>query len=785
MAAEKRVDSVNKGKYGGRLPFGLALLSIALLSACGGGGSPPASTPTPAPAPVPTPAPTPAPAPTPSSFNTAEFGRSGGPSQHGALTAYNAGATGRGIVVGVVDGGINTNSAEFAGRIHPDSNDFAGSRGIKDEGGHGTAVSSVIAAAKNDTGAHGMAFDASLLVLRTDTPGSCATDDPNDPDDDGCSHLSSAIAAGINQARISGARVLNISLGGDSAGSQVRNAIASATAAGTIVVVSAGNDGNAAPDGFAAEVAASGNGLVIIAGSVGETNGISTFSNRAGTQAEHFLTALGERVRANDHEDTAFLWSGTSFSAPQISGAAALLAQAFPNLTGAQIVQLLLSSARDAGTAGADDVYGRGILDIAAAFQPRAGSSLAGTKIAVDPNAGGGQTSAAMGDAALQGQNVGAVILDGFDRAFALDLAQGIRAAAPEFRLTAALGGGQRHMSASGGGVQIAMQIGRSRAGVVDSRNLLLSGADAQKAELLAASVVTQLSPELKIAFGFRQGAGALVSKMQASASPAFLVAPSPAHERGFHGRAKSALAVRHEMGGFGLTVSAESGTAYVDSRNSAGLDYQNAFNRDRFGFSGLGLTLDRRLGRASLSLAANWLGESDTILGSRFGETIGASGAQSWFVDGRADFDLSGVFGDGWHSSASWRQGWTSVDRATLLAGGTLKTSSFAADISKTGLFGASDRIGFRFAQPLRVSAGGLNLHLPVGYNYQTGETTFGQRTLNLAPQGRELVSELTYGTALWGGYLSTNLFWRQEPGHFENVSDDLGGAVRFQLKF
>ena len=275
--------------------------------------------------------------------------------------------------VGVVDGGINTDSAEFTGRIHQDSNDFAGSRGIKDEGGHGNAVSSAIAAAKNGTGAHGMAFDASLLVLRTDTPGSCATDDPDDPDDDGCSHLSSAIAAGINQARISGARVLNISLGGDSAGSQVRNAIASATAAGTIVVVSAGNAGNAAPDGFAAEVAASGNGLVIIAGSVGETNGISTFSNRAGTQAANFLTALGERVRANDHEGTAFLWSGTSFSAPQISGAAALLAQAFPNLTGTQIVQLLLTSARDAGVAGTDDVYGRGILDIAAAFQPQIG----------------------------------------------------------------------------------------------------------------------------------------------------------------------------------------------------------------------------------------------------------------------------------------------------------------------------------------------------------------------------------------------------------------------------
>jgi len=41
-----------------------------------------------------------------------------------------------------------------------------------------------------------------------------------------------------------------------------------------------------------------------------------------------------------------------------------LLAQAFPNLTGAQIVDLLLRSARDVGAAGTDPVYGRGVLDI-------------------------------------------------------------------------------------------------------------------------------------------------------------------------------------------------------------------------------------------------------------------------------------------------------------------------------------------------------------------------------------------------------------------------------------
>ena len=53
--------------------------------------------------------------------------------------------------------------------------------------------------------------------------------------------------------------------------------------------------------------------------------------------------------RAPDQTGAQFLWSGTSFSAPTISGAVALMAQAFPNLTGKQIVEILFNSADDLG----------------------------------------------------------------------------------------------------------------------------------------------------------------------------------------------------------------------------------------------------------------------------------------------------------------------------------------------------------------------------------------------------------------------------------------------------
>ncbi|MDB5702227.1 MAG: peptidase, partial [Sphingomonadales bacterium] len=151
-------------------------MPLLALSACGGGGGPPAaSTPTPPPFPAAAPPPPPPPPPVTIDYRTAEYTRSNAAVQAQAITAYQSGATGAGITVGVIDTGIDIGSAEFAGRISPVSADLAGSRGLQDESGHGSAVSDVLLGAKNDVGISGMAFNATLLVLHTDTPGTCAT----------------------------------------------------------------------------------------------------------------------------------------------------------------------------------------------------------------------------------------------------------------------------------------------------------------------------------------------------------------------------------------------------------------------------------------------------------------------------------------------------------------------------------------------------------------------------------------------------------------------------------
>src|SRR5438067_98347 len=85
---------------------------------------------------------------------------------------------------------------------------------------------------------------------------------------------SNAIADGIDAARLAGAKVINMSLGGSPPGNQLLSAMQRAVNAGIVLVISAGNDGadptkGSDPDSFALVPAQTFPGSVIIAGSVG------------------------------------------------------------------------------------------------------------------------------------------------------------------------------------------------------------------------------------------------------------------------------------------------------------------------------------------------------------------------------------------------------------------------------------------------------------------------------------------------------------------------------------
>ncbi len=786
------------------LALGASVLVLALLTGCGGGGGSVASTPTPTPTATPTPTPTPTPSPTPTPtatpaavFQTAEYNRSSGPAQHNAIAAWQVGATGQGVTIGIIDGGVDATNPEFAGRIHASSADVVSNRGIQPESTHGTQVALFAAAARNNSGIVGIAYDATILALRADSVGSCAGTD-------GCSFSDTAIANSVDRAISAGAKVINISLGGSSPNLTLRSAIARAATAGLFVVVSAGNrettdtDADIAnPDAFASGLRAAGNGNVVIAGSVDANNTISSFSYRAGSQANWYLGTRGEQIcclyengvikttTGANGETLVFLPRGTSYAAPQIAGAAALLFQAFPNLTGAQVANLLLTTARDAGDAGVDAIYGRGILDIARAFAPQGTLSVASTLAALPATDTTGMTSAAMGDALGQtgAASLSSVMLDSYQRAYTINVGNRLRGAQFNPRLASAIGSNTRHVSAGGDGpVSLSFSVDRSgeAARLPWSGALRLSRADAEAAKVLAGRIVSRLSPSGSIAFGFAQSADGLVAQVQGQREAAFLIAPSPADNFGFYRKGELSIALRRQLGPWGLTLSADKG------------DVSNGLPDDRLRLEPLGrrkdhtmrfgAALDRRMGALDTSLGATWLSEDRTVLGARLHDAFGHGGADSLFVDAQAGWQVASEL----RFSAAWRQGFTRARSGGLIAGGSsLESNGWSLDLAKSSVFTGGDTLALRLSQPLRVVGGGLNLDLPVAYDYATLSTTSALRRLTLSPGGREIDAELAWRGSLLGGSASASLFWRKQPGHVAAMPDDKGAAMRWNLEF
>jgi subtilisin len=180
-----------------------------------------------------------------------------------------------------------------------------------------------------------------------------------------------AVAQGITYAVNNGASIINMSLGGSSASQAVIDAVADAITHNVIVVAAAGNSGNSAPVSFPASIDS------VIA--VGATDQSDTLANFSCTGAALDLVAPGVDIVStipggNTAPGNAGN-SGTSFSAPIVAGAAALIRSIAPTMSVAKVTEYLTLTATDLGASGTDNAYGHGLLNAKLAVQ----SALAGS----------------------------------------------------------------------------------------------------------------------------------------------------------------------------------------------------------------------------------------------------------------------------------------------------------------------------------------------------------------------------------------------------------------------
>lgn len=321
--------------------------------------------------------------------------------------------TGKNTVIGIVDQGFDIGHSDLRGKIAAARNFYSGS--TVTWGLHGTQMASIAAGARNNTGTVGVAPDAKLVLAQVG-PGGVNT-----------AINSAALASGLRWISTAGASVVNLSFGADyetafrqsvvynyrtgvwfgaaryganyGASNTDINNYRQITDRNAVLVVSAGNQAlpySSFPAQYAARTDTTGrltlNGRMLVVGSVNSQNQISKFSNQAGHLCQYsqgtncsdpyltrdfFVVAPGELVYAATPNqlgqgiNTAAATSGTSSSAAYVSGGIALMRQAWPQLRAEQIVNRLLATTRDLGAVGTDNVYGRGLVDFAAATSPQ------------------------------------------------------------------------------------------------------------------------------------------------------------------------------------------------------------------------------------------------------------------------------------------------------------------------------------------------------------------------------------------------------------------------------
>ena len=708
----------------------------------------------------------------PSFFETAEYLANRGLEGIEASSAYAAGATGNGIMVGVVDTGIDLDHPEFAGVIDAGSIDIVtGSAAtLGDVDGHGTAVAGIIGARRNGALSHGVAFGARLLVVRADAPGSCPG---------ACAFDQANVAAATDYAVNQGAHVINYSLGGTgSLDGALGDALERAVAAGRILVLAAGNEGGIDPIFpaiFAGSSEASGRAIAV--GALDVDGQLASFSNRAGSAREYFLVTPGVQILAPELNGDAALVSGTSFAAPHVAGAAALVLDAAPFLGAGEVVELLLETATDLGDPGTDEIYGRGLLNLEAALAPQGqlsvplGSSVHGAAAAL------GATGLRLGGAFGPGPDLGrAVFLDGYGRPYWIDLDRRRTSAeiGPDLPGWLARSRGQLTFAPPlGTGPALSLHLeappehapGKGPSDEIDRRldeSLALSAGLGQ-----AGSLTVTHGWSLQGQFGLQ---GETTGAAPGLLTGGVFASPYLALADGGDG-----VAVGHRVGdGWSLRV---------------GLGRAGRGGQDGYG-SGDNTVMLGELVRAvndrwQLGVQFGQLEEDERMLDASGGGALGLpEGASTTFLGftGRAEMaPRLEVFGQG-------NVGLTRPHgaRPGLLRDiSVLSSGSFGLGVIRRALATKGDRLTLAISQPLRVETGAAEIDRPLGRTFD-GRIVRQRANVDLAPSGRELDLELGYRLVLAGvGELGLNWLTRLQPGHDAAAEPEHAIALKLRRRW
>jgi subtilisin family serine protease len=265
-------------------------------------------------------------------------------------------------IIAILDSGIDARHPDLKNKLVPGRNftDYGGPNGTKDFHGHGTRVSGIAGAETNNTsagttgGIAGVAFADNIKIMPVKVLG-----------DNACSDVGSVADGIIWAADPEGgnAKVINLSLGGESTSYILESIVDDAWNNGVLVVAAAGNDGDERfryPASFS---------NVMSAAATDNKDKRASFSNY---NDEIDISAPGVRVHSTLIYRKGIreygLGDGTSFACPHVAGLAGLLFAQDSSRTNVQVREIIEKSADDLGVAGKDNYFGHGRINVYAAL---------------------------------------------------------------------------------------------------------------------------------------------------------------------------------------------------------------------------------------------------------------------------------------------------------------------------------------------------------------------------------------------------------------------------------
>ncbi len=575
--------------------------------------------------------------------------------------------------------------------------------------------------------------------------------------------------------------VVSISLSEGADG--VSDTIDDASGAAKLIAMRAGNGADVNPNAMSV---ASFNlpGVVIVGGTDG-VGGLLTTSNRAGVTAERYLATLG----VTDFSAV----QGTSFAAARLAAIATEVHRQFPFLRGEELAQVMFATAIDFGDPGTDSEYGRGVVfDAAQVINSPAGP----TSVATGDSSGGGGSSmalpallvaAAVGGALLykpEEELKKTLILDSYGRPYVIDLTT-----------LATINDHKPTVSELLAGIDERFNGHRFSLGNDMDLDVYYTTVDTMLFDVERHFAIPEDSAfadqSLDWSWSVRGGGSEGFNyQIESNTNPDYNFGSVRSMQRqpdvspvsflsgqtfstpylGFSHRSDSVrLGIAGDTGfnmNFGL-VSTHEDSEYGEDSSAAVIE-------GSYKFDDLG----------ELNVQLGQMEESGSLFGGSSGGAFGVADSTTYSLNLTGalhvskDISLIGNYG----------LGYSRVDgaRYSLLHNfSDIRTNWYGLGLVANNIFGERDQIGVAFSQPLRVSDGEVDVHIPYARDFDGNIYKHVDR-IGLEPNGVERTVETYYRFRLGKNALvGAHLMVQDQPNHLKDANTEVTFLTTMKLRF